>query len=117
MGTGSSSLSTKRSVFKSFTVAHPELVEAKERLLAAVRDSASNSLILVVGPTGVGKTTLLNRTEQILTEELLPDLEVDRGRIAVARVEAVAPESGNFSWRDHFKRLLFQLEVIKSLAS
>ena len=78
--------------------------------MAAVRESASNTLVLVIGATRVGKTTLLKRTAQILAEELVPGLEADRGRIPVVSVEAIAPESGNFGWRDHFKRLLMQLD-------
>jgi len=96
--------------FRSYTVAHPLLVEAKEKLTAAIWDSEPNSIIFVVGPTGVGKTTLRIRTEQILTDELRADLEQDRERIAVVSVEAMAPESGNFSWRDLFKRLLQRLD-------
>jgi hypothetical protein len=57
----------------------------------------------------VGKTTLRLKAEQILTAELRAELELDRGRLAVVSVEAVAPESGSFSWRDHFKRLLLQM--------
>jgi len=96
--------------FRSYTVAHPLLVEAKEKLTAAIWDSEPNSLVFVVGPTGVGKTTLRIRTEQILTDELRTELEKDRERIAVASVEAMAPESGSFSWRDLFKRLLQRLD-------
>src|SRR6516225_10281308 len=96
--------------FRSYTVAHPLLVEAKEKLTAAIWDSEPNSLIFVVGPTGVGKTTLRIRTEQILTDELRAELEKDRERIAVVSVEAMAPESGSFSWRDLFKRLLQRLD-------
>ena len=96
--------------FRSYTVAHPLLVEAKEKLTAAIWDSEPNSLIFDVGPTGVGKTTLRIRTEQILTDELRAELEKDRERIAVVSVEAMAPESGSFSWRDLFKRLLQRLD-------
>jgi hypothetical protein len=95
--------------FQRYTVAHPQLMEAKERLIAAIRNSAPNSLIFVFGPTGVGKTTLRLKAEQILTTELREQLEQDRGRLAVVSVEAIAPESGSFSWRDHFKRLLLQM--------
>jgi energy-coupling factor transporter ATP-binding protein EcfA2 len=95
--------------FQRFTVAHPRLLDAKERLVAAVQNSEPNSLIFVFGPTGVGKTTLRLKAEQILTAELRQELEQDRGRLPVVSVEAVAPESGSFSWRDHFKRLLLQM--------
>lgn len=96
--------------FQSYTVAHPRLIEAKEKLITAIQDSEPNSLVFVLGPTGVGKTTLRTRTEQILTEELRTELEKDRGRIAVVSVEAIAPESGSFCWRDHFKRLLQEMD-------
>ena len=95
--------------FQRYTVAHPRLIEAKEKLVAAIQNSEPNSLVFVFGPTGVGKTTLRLKAEQILTAELREELEQDRGRLAVVSVEAVAPESGSFSWRDHFKRLLLQM--------
>jgi energy-coupling factor transporter ATP-binding protein EcfA2 len=100
----------KLKYFRDFTVAHPRLVEANDRLTAAIRDSAPNSIIFVLGPTGVGKTTLRRRIEQVLQEELRAELETDRGRLPVVSVEAVAPESGNFSWRDHFRRLLLLMD-------
>ncbi len=81
--------------FRAYTVAHPRLVKAKDALMNAIR--------------GVGKTTLRLKTEQLITSELLNQLQVDRMRIPVASVEAVAPESGSFNWRDHYRRLLHQL--------
>ncbi|MFZ0707424.1 MAG: ATP-binding protein [Candidatus Korobacteraceae bacterium] len=96
--------------FRSFTVAHPRLVEAKETLINAIRGAEPNSLIFVFGPTGVGKTTLRLKTEQLITAELLSELHEDITRVPVVSVEAVAPESGSFNWRDHYKRLLHQLD-------
>lgn len=96
--------------FRSFTIAHPRLVEAKETLMNAIRGAEPNSLIFVYGPTGVGKTTLRLKTEQLIAAEMLSELREDRTRIPVVSVEAVAPESGSFNWRDHFKRLLHQLD-------
>ncbi len=96
--------------FRDFTLAHPRLSELKENLLAAIRESPSNTLVMVFGPTGVGKTTLCARIEQILIQEKVGDLAADRTTIPVVNISAVSPESGNFSWRDHFRRMLCQLE-------
>ncbi len=96
--------------FRAFTVAHPRLIAAREALLNAIHEVPANSLILVFGPTGVGKTTLRAKIEQLLAAELLPVLEADCGRLPVVSVECIAPESGSFSWRDHFRRLLLQMD-------
>lgn len=96
--------------FRTFTVAHPRLVKAKDALINAIRGAEANSLIFVFGPTGVGKTTLRLKTERLITEEMLSELHEDHTRIPVVSVEAVAPESGSFNWRDHYKRLLHRLE-------
>ena len=85
-------------------------MEAKETLINAIRGAEPNSLIFVFGPTGVGKTTLRLKTEQLITAELLSELHEDITRVPVVSVEAVAPESGSFNWRDHYKRLLHQLD-------
>ena len=89
--------STRLAHFQRYTVAHPRLIEAKEKLVAAIQNSEPNSMVFVFGPTGVGKTTLRLKAEQIITAELRAELESDRGRLAVVSVEAVAPESGSFS--------------------
>ncbi|MFZ0707416.1 MAG: ATP-binding protein [Candidatus Korobacteraceae bacterium] len=91
-------------------MAHPRLLAARETLLNAIHEVAPNSLILLMGPTGVGKTTLRAKIEQILTSEMLPELGTDPVRLPVVSVECIAPESGSFSWRDHFRRLLLQMD-------
>ena len=102
--------SARLAYFQRYTVAHPQLMDAKERLIAAIQNSEPNSLVFVFGPTGVGKTTLRLKTEQLLTAELFEQLEQDPGRLAVVSVEVAAPESGSFSWRDYFKRLLQEID-------
>jgi hypothetical protein len=101
--------------FRALTIGHPLLLQVYDDLRLAIRDSAPGSIIMVQGPAGVGKTTLLQRVEKDLGEQLLPELTQDVERLPVIRIEAIAPESGNFNWKDYFRRLLIALEEPESL--
>src|SRR5216683_5298180 len=94
----------------SKVVAHPRLTVAHRAVRDALAQPTGASLILVYGPTGVGKTTLRLRLEQQLIAEALPDLEKDPARVPVVAVEAVAPESGQFNWKDYYTRALIALD-------
>ena len=96
--------------FEKFTVAHPKLREVYEVLMRTISEPAGASFIFVYGASGVGKTTLRKRVEQKILEQALPDLETDRGRIPVVGIEAVAPESRSFNWKDYYTRSLLALE-------
>jgi len=102
--------SDRLAYFRSYTIAHPRLQAVSDALRRAIQEPAGRSLILVIGPTGVGKTTLRLRIEQELKERFLAAGEPNPGRIPVVGLEAVAPDSGNFSWKDYYRRALRALE-------
>ncbi len=104
------SISDRVAYFEDYKVNHPKLQEVFKLVMDSIRKPDGASLISVYGPTGVGKTTLRLRIEKKLIEEALPELEHDRGKIPVVGVEAVAPESGNFNWKDYYTRALIALE-------
>ncbi|WP_445630552.1 ATP-binding protein [Nostoc sp. DSM 114167] len=96
--------------FKQYTVAHPRLKEVYEILMRTIAEPAGASFIFVYGPSGIGKTTLWQRVEQKLKELALPKLESDRARVPVVGIEALAPESRYFNWKEYYTRALITLE-------
>lgn len=96
--------------FKSFTIAHPKLKEADAALKQAIQEPAGWSLIFVYGPTGVGKTTLRRRVEKHLKESMMEALRQNPGLVPVVSMEAAAPDSSQFSWKDYYRRALLALD-------
>jgi energy-coupling factor transporter ATP-binding protein EcfA2 len=92
--------------FRNFTMAHPRLVTARDELLDAIDGAAPGSLVLVLGPTGVGKTTLRTKVENLLVQQMTPAMTADPGWLPFVSVEVPPPDSGRFRWRDYFSRLL-----------
>lgn len=92
--------------FRNFTMAHPRLVQARDELMDAIDGAAPGSLVFVLGPTGVGKTTLRIKVENLLTHQMARSLASDPGRLPFVSVEVAPPDSGRFRWRDYFRRVL-----------
>jgi hypothetical protein len=92
--------------FKNKLIKHPHLEEVHNSLIRAIREPAGASMIMVYGPTGVGKTTLLGRIQAQVLQESLPELEKDAGRMPIGLVTAASPEMGNFNWKDFYVRSL-----------
>ena len=87
----------------------PLLSTAKDLLVAAINEAPAGSIVMVFGPTGVGKTTLRLKIQQVLSEQSEPLMKTDPSRLPFVAVEAAAPDNGTFSWRDHYRRTLVEL--------
>lgn len=106
------SAAEKVAYFAAHRIAHPKLVKAYIALLEAVEDAKEGSIITVLGPTGVGKTTLLERFRQKTVDEFykssIKQTPETAGHIPIAMVEAVSANNG-FDWKDYYRRLLTEL--------
>ena len=91
--------------FMSKVIGHDRLLEVDEEVLHAIRYPTSISLILVYGPTGVGKSTLRMRIVRKLLELEKDAMLQDPGYLPVAWMDAIAA-SRSYDWRDHFDRAL-----------
>lgn len=96
--------------FRDKVVAHPLLKETHQQLWQAIQQPAGASLIFVIGPTGVGKTTLRCRLEQQLWEAGQLAMERAPGHIPVVGLEVAVADADSFRWRDYYKRALMALD-------
>lgn len=102
--------SDKVEYFKNYTVAHQSLKDALTKLLDIIKNPGNRSVILVYGPSGVGKTTLFYQVFKKVVEDSLARMKKDPGFIPISGQEAVAPDTGNFDWKDFYIRALESLE-------
>jgi hypothetical protein len=101
-------IAARYAYFEKKLIAHPLLKVAYDKLLSTIYQPAGASLIWAIGPTGVGKTTLLRKIVKQLIEDAMKDMERNPGYLPVANIglQDVSTERGSFDWKDFFKCFL-----------
>ncbi len=97
-------------------VEHPRLLEALDAILEAicapgeeVHTRRPGTMVLVIGPARVGKTTLIHLLEERLLAYATSRMQADPHFIPFASITAPEPGSGRFDWTDFYKPVLRQL--------
>lgn len=98
------------SILSNSIVAHPHLQNSMNELEDALADAEQGDIIFLYGPTGVGKTTLLIKLIEKITNQSIDEDKIAVGEIPCVRVSAAAGhQKRSFSWRELFFDLIKEL--------
>jgi energy-coupling factor transporter ATP-binding protein EcfA2 len=96
----------KVNYFEKKRLAHPMLVSVRDQLCSTITLRAGVDLAIVTGPTGVGKSTLIDIFRGQVEQGQIDYLRSDPGCVPVVIVEAPAPETSVFGWKDFYVRIM-----------
>ena len=91
-------------------IRHPRIAGTIEECQLMLTASSSADLILVCGPTGVGKSTLGHFLVEEALKQKAGEMAKNPGLMPAIRVEAPASGEKEFSWRLFYQRILHELE-------
>ncbi len=95
--------------FDDYRCLHPRLEKLVDQVMPIVRGPAGTNIVMVAGPTGVGKSTLIELLVKRITETALPTLAEHPGRLPLVNFKVPAPER-EVKWNDFYIRYLSHLQ-------
>ena len=102
--------SERLAYFRSYVAKHKRLVTVDEQIAAALKEPADAGLVFMVGPTGIGKSTVRNVIYQRVLQAAMAEMESDPGYLPIAGIEIIATGKMSYNWHDHWYRALEALE-------
>jgi len=92
--------------FKSKQIRHALLDQTLADIKRLVDYPHDESVVVLVGPSGVGKSLVIKALERHLLAKYAAQIADDAGFIPFLSVKLNAPLDGNFNWKDFFIRTL-----------
>src|SRR5690606_21960896 len=96
--------------FNNYTVSHPKLEKALIELKKSIYSPENFNVIMIVGPSGVGKSRLFEQTLISVSKDMAEEMEQDRSIIPITGIELPNPDLGKFNWKDFYYRVLSSLK-------
>jgi hypothetical protein len=93
-------------------IKHARIASMMEEVDTLIYPGSQDNLLLICGPTGVGKSTLSEHVVKQAIAHSREDMEANAGIIPAVYVEAPASGEHEFSWRLFYTRMLAQLDPI-----
>jgi hypothetical protein len=91
-------------------IKHSRIDQMMDELNTLIYPESQDSILLVCGPTGVGKTTLARHMVDGALGAAARQMSDDAGLIPAVYVEAPSSGETDFSWRLFYQRILAQLD-------
>lgn len=91
--------------FRTIRVKHPRVIQVLRDLDLMTSPDTGTSIALLLGPTGVGKSTIVQGFKRNILDASKQEMANDPGLIPVISVEAPATGERGFSWRIFYQRL------------
>lgn len=92
--------------FDSKLIAHRKLQAVNDQVLDAIHTGIKDLVIYVVGPTGVGKSTLGRGIVKALYKEYQEEMQKDPGMIPASIFQVPNPDRSHFEWKDCYTSAL-----------
>lgn len=100
----------RKQYFRDYEMLHPRIELVFNHVMRIIREPGGKQIVIVVGPTGVGKSFLIRWLVSELESEWAKIQHTDPGRIPVAWMEIPAKDTRQPSWGDYYVRALEALE-------
>jgi energy-coupling factor transporter ATP-binding protein EcfA2 len=94
--------------FRAKKIKHESLRIALDSLLRFVEYPRPEQVVVLIGPSGVGKSTIVAAVERHMRAQYAAEMQSDPGFLPYLSLKAHAPLDGNFNWKDFFTRALCQ---------
>jgi ABC-type uncharacterized transport system fused permease/ATPase subunit len=98
-------------------IEHPHLQKVLDHIVQTIcppGEGASRrrpgTMALVIGPSRVGKTTLIRLLEERLRASAKSQMERDASFIPFASITAAGPQASRFDWRTYYRAILRGLQ-------
>jgi hypothetical protein len=95
----------KMRYFDEVLLAHPRINQVLKQMSGLTTANLEPSIILLIGPTGVGKSTVIHNLAKRIIKSNLDEMTEDPGFLPVAVVDAPATGEAIFSWREFYMKI------------
>ncbi|MGE5657252.1 MAG: AAA family ATPase [Actinomycetota bacterium] len=88
--------------FKEYAVSHPQLTLADQIVMRAILEPAGFAHVLVYGPSGVGKTTMIRQIAKRLNGSGVNSGNGQSTQLPLLLLETRPPDGGAFNRADYY---------------